>query len=141
MLIAEWGPTILLPDGNEVPDIVTRDELARRGVTLEPARVRALEGVDGDPVSVALDSGRAVPVDAFFIGAPTRLNSDLAERLGCAIDEGPLGPVIRTDANRMTSVPGVFAAGDIARAPHSVAWAASDGVTAGVAVHRTLVFG
>lgn len=141
MLIAEWGPTTLFLDGNELPDTVTRDELARRGIALERAHLRALEGAEDEAVRVALDGGRAVPIDALFISAPTRLNSDLAERLGCAIDEGPLGPVIRTDANRMTSVPGVFAAGDIARAPHSVAWAASDGVTAGIAVHRTLVFG
>jgi thioredoxin reductase len=39
-----------------------------------------------------------------------------------------------------TSVSGVFAAGDIARGAHSVTWASADGVMAGVALHRSLVF-
>lgn len=141
MLIAQWGPTTLFLDGHDMPDEATRLDLGRRGVTLEPARVLSLAGDEGEPMRLALDEGRQMHLDALFIGAPTRLNSDLAERLGCAIEDGPLGPVIRTDADKMTSVPGVYAAGDVARAPHSVTWAASDGVTAGVALHRSLVFG
>lgn len=141
MLIAEWGPTTLFLDGKNMPDAATQAELARRGVRIEPAPVRSLEGEPGILSHLALGDGRETPVDALFIAAPTRLNSDLAERLGCAIVEGPLGPLIRTDADKLTTVPGVYAAGDIARAPHSVTWAASDGVTAGVALHRSLVFG
>jgi thioredoxin reductase len=32
----------------------------------------------------------------------------------------------------------VYAAGDVARAPHSVSWAVADGVTAGVSAHQSL---
>lgn len=141
MLIAEWGPTILFLDGKEHPDEATMAALVRRGVAIEPAPVLALDSEDGSLVRLALGDGRHAALDALYIAAPTRLNSDLAEKLGCAIDDGPLGPIIRTDANRMTTVPGVYAAGDIARAPHSVTFAASDGVTAGLALHRSLVFG
>lgn len=52
-----------------------------------------------------------------------------------------MGPVIRTDTEKMTSIAGVYAAGDIARMPHSISWAVADGVTAGVSAHRALVFG
>ena len=48
---------------------------------------------------------------------------------------------IATDAEGRTSLPGLYAAGDIARAPHSVSWAVADGVTAGTSLHRALVFG
>ena len=141
MLIAEWGPTTLFLNGQAMPDTETRGELARRGVRIEPAPVLALEGEGSALRHLTQDHGRISSVDALYIAAPTRLNADLAERLGCAIDEGPVGPLIRTDANKMTTVAGVYAAGDIARAPHSVTWAASDGVTAGIALHRSLVFG
>jgi len=40
----------------------------------------------------------------------------------------------------MTTVPGVFAAGDITRSAHNATWASADGVTAGMALHRSLVF-
>lgn len=141
MLIAEWGPTTLFLDGADMPDASTCEALAGRGVTIEASPVRSLLGCDGRPLDVLLDDGRSALVGALFIAAQTRLNSDLAERLGCTVDDGPLGPIIRTDAERMTTVPGVYAAGDIARAPHTVTWAASDGVTAGLSVHRSLVFG
>ncbi|EAS49151.1 putative FAD-dependent pyridine nucleotide-disulphide oxidoreductase [Aurantimonas manganoxydans SI85-9A1] len=141
MLIAEWGPTTLFLDGSEMPDAETRDELTRRGIRIEPAPVLSLEGDARTLSHLVLGDGREVAMDALFIAAPTRLNSDLADRLGCAIDGGPFGSLIRTNADKLTSVPGIYAAGDIARAQHSVTWAASDGVTAGVALHRSLVFG
>ncbi|ALN74663.1 NAD(P)/FAD-dependent oxidoreductase [Aureimonas sp. AU20] len=141
MLISEWGPTTLFLDGGDMPDPDTRDALAQRGVAIEPRSVARLQGELGAPLDIVFEDGGHDSVAALFIAAPWRLSSDLAERLGCAVENGPLGPVIRTDDLKMTSVPGVYAAGDIARAPHSVTWAASDGVTAGVAVHRALAFG
>jgi thioredoxin reductase len=35
-------------------------------------------------------------------------------------------------------VRGVYAAGDAARAAHTVSWAVADGVTAGVSAHQSL---
>lgn len=138
-LIAEWGPTTLFLDGHDLPDASAHAALTARGITIEPAPVQALDGPHSD-LAIRLGDGRHIGLDALFIGAPTRLNSDLAERLGCAIDDGPFGPVIRTGPDKMTTVPGVYAAGDAARAPHSVAWAVSDGVTAGIFLHQSLVF-
>lgn len=140
LLIAEWGPTTLFLDGHAMPDEASHDRLAARGIAIKPTPVRALEGPGEELSSILLADGRGVDCDALFIAAPTRLNSDLAERLGCAIDQGPFGPVIRTGEDKMTTVPGVYAAGDAARAPHSVAWAVSDGVTAGIFLHQSLVF-
>lgn len=62
------------------------------------------------------------------------------EQLGCALDDGPFGPVIRTDAAKMTTVSSVYAAGDAARAPHNASWVAAEGMTAGVSLHQSLVF-
>jgi thioredoxin reductase len=140
LLIAEWGPTTLFLDGHALTDEATRDALLVRGVTIESAPVQALDGPGDGLSSILLGDERRVDLDALFIGAPTRLNSDLAERLGCAIDDGPFGPVIRTGTDKMTTMPGVYAAGDAARAPHSVAWAVSDGVTVGIFLHQSLVF-
>lgn len=139
-LVAEWGPTTFFLNGVERPDADVLASLAARGVTIEDAPVAALEGEDTSLSHVRLGDGRNVPLDALFIGAPTRLNSPIAEQLGCALGDGMSGPMITVDAFQQTTVPGVFAAGDIARAAHSVSWAVSDGVMAGVAAHRSLVF-
>ena len=114
-------------------------KLARRSVAIEPAPIVALRG-DGTALSSLLADGRAAPIDALYLAPRSRLNGSIAEQLGCALDDGPFGPVIRTDAAKLTTVPGVYAAGDAARAPHNASCRAADGVTAGVSLHQALVF-
>lgn len=109
-------------------------------MALEPVPVRALHGEGTDLSAVELEDGRMVPLDALYIGAPTRHNSTIAAELGCLMEESPAGPVVVVDGMKMTTVPGVYAAGDITRAMHTVTFAAADGVMAGVAVHAALAF-
>ncbi|GAA5663330.1 thioredoxin reductase [Brucella sp. NBRC 14130] len=140
MLISEWGPTTFFIDKGMEPDAEALAELQRRGVKIERSPVRALCGQGTELSQVELDDGRLVPVDALYIGPRNRLNSEIAGIFGCAMDELPLGRTIRTDGMKTTTVPGIFAAGDITRGAHSVAWSVADGVTAGTAAHRSLVF-
>jgi thioredoxin reductase len=140
MLIAEWGPTTLYLNGASQPDDASLAQLQKRGVAIEPAAVRALQGEGAELSAIELTDGRTSGVDALYLGPRTRLNSDMAQRLGCELDEGRFGSIIRTDDAKMTTVSGVYAAGDITRDVHNVTWASADGVTAGMAVHRSLVF-
>src|SRR3546814_5315147 len=94
-----------------------------------------------DVCSSDLRDGREHPLDALFIGPRYRFNSDLAEQLGCAIDEGQFGSTVTVDDMKATSVAGVYAAGDITRMGHTVTFACADGVTAALAIHRSLAFG
>jgi thioredoxin reductase len=139
LLIADWGPTTLYLNGAPGPDDASRTQLQGRGVAVEPARVTALHGSATQLSSIELADGRRSDADALFLRPWTRLNSDISEQLGCETEEGPNGRFIRTDSERMTTVPDVYAAGDIARASHFVTWACADGVTAGLAVHRSLI--
>lgn len=139
-LVTEWGPTTLFLNGAEV-DSESADMLAKYGVTVEPGKLKRLTGEGSALSAVEFEDGRARPVEALYVAPQSSLASPIAEQLGAAIDEGPMGPLIRTDADKMTTVPGLYAAGDIARAPHSVSWAVADGVTAGTSAHRALVFG
>jgi thioredoxin reductase len=140
MLVAEWGPTTLYLNGNPMPDDDGLAQLHTRGIALEPESVVAVHGDGGQLRAIEFVDGRTSPVDALFLAPKMRLNSTLADQLGCALEEGPPGTIVRTDEMKMTTVAGVFAAGDIARLAHSVTWASADGVMAGVAAHRSLVF-
>lgn len=139
-LIPEWGPTTFFLNGGTIEPEAAAG-LVRRGVAIEPSPVECLIGEGTALSAVRLADGRDHPLDALFIGPSYRLNSDIAERLGCAIAAGPLGPVVTVDEMRETSVPGVYAAGDITRMAHSVTFACADGATAGLAIHRAIVFG
>jgi len=59
-------------------------------------------------------------------------------QLGCKLDERGN---VWTDADKMTSVPGVFAAGDMARGQSLVVWAIREGRQAAQAVDRYLSHG
>lgn len=139
MLISEWGPTTFYLDGGEIDD-ETRAELARRSVTIEPSPVKALHGPGKSLHTIELEDGSTRPIAALYLGCPTRMNSQIAHQLGCEMEEGPMGEFIKTDGMKLTSVPGVWAAGDITRAMHNITAALGDGVGAGVGVHASLVF-
>ncbi|ARN21906.1 NAD(P)/FAD-dependent oxidoreductase [Piscinibacter gummiphilus] len=139
-LVADWGPVTLLLDGPDTLSDEDRALLRRRNVAVATGRVVALEGDAPALTAAVLDNGRRVPLEALFIGPRTVPASPLADQLGCAFDEGMAGSAIRVDEMKQTTVPGVFAAGDAARGMHNATFASADGVMAGVAAHRSLVF-
>jgi thioredoxin reductase len=139
LLLPDWSADVtLFTNGTTTPDPDQRAALAGRGVRVETRAVHALLGDAPALTGVRLQDGDVVPLDALFTASRTRMASPLAERLGCAFDDGPFGPIVRTDARKETCVPGIFCAGDAARAPHSATWAAADGATAGISAHQSL---
>jgi thioredoxin reductase len=139
-LIPEWGPTTFFLNGGTIePEIATK--LDERGVTIEPEPVDCLVGEGMSLSAIRLRNGVEQPIDALFVGPRNRFNSDIAERLGCAVEDGPLGSVVTVDEMKATSVSGVYAAGDITRMGHTITFACADGVMAALAIHRSLVFG
>jgi thioredoxin reductase len=140
MLLPDWGDTTFFTNEVITLDDDQRAALLARGVTIEPTPVVSLVGESPALSGVQLADGRVVAIGALFTVGTTRMASQLAELLGCEFDEGPIGPVIRTDEVQATTVPGVYAAGDAARAFANATLASADGVIAGVAAHRSLVF-
>ncbi len=138
LLIPEWGPTTFFTNGVFEPDEQQQKQLQARGVTLERERVA---GIAGSGATVLLQDGRSVALAGLFLAPRAIVASPLAEQLGCAFTDGPLGPIIQTDDFKETSVTGVFACGDAARVAGSLTFAIADGTMAGLAAHRSLMFG
>ena len=90
---------------------------------------------------MVLTDGRRLPFSGLFVATRTTPASDIAERLGCEIEETPMGLQIRATAAKETTIPGAYACGDVGRVPHSVSLAVGDGAWAGAQLHRSLVFG
>ena len=137
LLLPEWGSVTLLLNGAMAPTEDEERQLRERGVTLEPVPVARIAG----EATVHLQDGRKLDFAGLFTASRTEPASPLAEALGCEHEESPLGRFVKTGMMKDTTVPGVFACGDIARAAGNVALAVGDGAMAGAAVHRSLLFG
>ena len=135
-LLPEWGETTFLTNGSITLDPAQRDDLLRRGVHIEEAAISGLTG----HADVQLSDGRTLPFAGLFKATRTTPASPLAEQLGCDLTETPMGIQILTGDSKETSIPGAFACGDTARAPHSVSLAVGDGAWAGAQIHRSLVW-
>lgn len=141
MLVPDWGPTTYFTQARFEPSAEELSQLTARGVILERTPVVEFLGKSPETEAVRLSDGRIVPLAAMFLVPESRMASPLAEKLGCEFTKGPLGLTLRTSGLSQTTVPGVFAAGDIANTIHKVTLAAASGVTAGIGAHQSLVSG
>jgi thioredoxin reductase len=105
---------------------------------VDPGDVARLRADHGTVQAVVLHDGSEVACDGVLVHAPLRLRGRLHERLGLELTEHGL---VAIDALTHTSVPGVYAAGDIAVAPQQVAIALGSGHLAGVVAVRELLLG
>lgn len=142
LLVSEWGApgaTTLLLNGGPEPDPAVRPSLAARGISLEPD---LLDHVDGGQASLAVHfrDGRVTVLDGVFLTPRVRPNGAFLTELGCEMESGPMGPYLKTDSSKETTVRGVFACGDLATPLPGVAYAVADGVRAGAFCHQSLVF-
>jgi thioredoxin reductase len=136
--LADWGDVTYFPAADSDFGHAQRETLRRRRVAVDGRPVLALEGDLDGPVHLRLSDGTSVMLKAVFIASRQR-PSELAQAMGCVMDDTPHGPLIRTDVNKLTSIPDVYAAGDTARMPSNVMLAAADGVLAGAGIHAALI--
>lgn len=139
-VVADWGDVTLFTNGIPEPDEATLDLLAQRGVRLRPGVVISVDGASDAPAQVRLANGKNVEVKALFIAPELHIRGTLAQDLGCVLDDSPAGKIISTNAMKATSIAGVFAAGDNARAFGNITLSSADGVMAGLGLHQSLMF-
>ncbi|MDH6266968.1 thioredoxin reductase [Rhizobium sp. SG_E_25_P2] len=136
LMLPDWGDTTLFTNGRFTPDRQQTEALAARGTHVESTSISALEG----EAEIVLADGRRLAFAGVFTAPTTVPSSPLAEQLGCAFKDGPLGRYVDVSPMMESSVNGVFACGDLARMAGSVSIAVGDGAMAGVSTHRSLMF-
>lgn len=135
-LLPEWGTVTFFPNGLLELDEQAVRGLHDRGVAVESAPIVRIDG----HADVVLADGRRLAFAGLFTAPRNAPSTPVAERMGCAPEDSGMGTQLRTEASKETSIPGVFACGDAARAPHSISLAVGDGAWAGAQVHRSLVW-
>ncbi|HEU4457271.1 MAG TPA: NAD(P)/FAD-dependent oxidoreductase [Longimicrobium sp.] len=112
-----------------------RAKLARHGVALREEEIVRLEGAGDSLERIVFASGEPLAREGLFV-KPGQRPSPFADRLGCErLEDGSL----RLDMFCQTTVPGVYAAGDVTRRIQQVVSAAAEGAIAGVGVNRSLL--
>lgn len=114
-----------------------RGDLRTRGVTVREAGVTEYESRDGELSALHLSNGERLERRAVFMRPPLILRGDVHAQLGCALSDD--GRRVAADEMGRTSVPGVFAAGDMAFPMHAVIVAAASGTKAAAMLNHDLI--
>ena len=112
-LLRQWSDRIVyFANGLGEPPAEEMEALVRRGIRFESGMVTGLRIEDDRVTGVEVD-GRVVPVGVVFTGPTPRPRDALLRSLGAAMAEGPFGPWVDIDDDGRTSVPGVWAVGNV----------------------------
>jgi thioredoxin reductase (NADPH) len=121
--------------GDRISDTF-RTRLADAGVPVVHDEIASTEGADGRLRELYLRSGERMALEAMFSLQGATPETDVARALGVALDDS--GYVL-VDTEQKTSVPGVYAAGDLTSLhSHQVAAAVHEGAQAACAANYFL---
>jgi thioredoxin reductase len=106
-----------------------------------PVRTEAIECLEGDRDAqqvrrVVFEGGETLEVDAMFFHVAVGPGSTLPADLDCRADRDGF---LQVDSDFATTIPGVYAAGDITPGSRLTVRAAYEGVRAAIAIHRSLI--
>lgn len=139
-LYHDWTDTLtVFANGHDIPPDI-RADLARRGNPVVDSRITEIEHNESHNTTVRLDAGQSVAVDILFAHPRNKPSARLHESLGLATVDTPLGIALKVDERRETTVPGVYAAGDLANPlMASVSTASWQGVMAGIFAQQSML--
>jgi len=139
--LLSWSNRITVIAGSGAGDMTAqeRDKLAEFKIQILDRRIVALEGdLESRQLErVLFEDGNSLECDALFFNLGTELASNLHEMLGCKLDEE--SRLVWVDETQQTSIPGVYAAGDITPNSQLVVVAAAEGAMAAIHLHRSLI--
>jgi thioredoxin reductase len=90
---------------------------------------------EGKPNRVICKSKRLYDAEVIFYHLGYDIQNELAEQLGCELDEG----YIKVNTKQQTTVPNVYAAGDIDTDRHYVVLAAASGALAAISIYEQML--
>ncbi|GMB81451.1 FAD-dependent oxidoreductase [Shinella zoogloeoides] len=139
-VVADWGNVTLFTNQVPEPDEEALAVLAKRNVKLRPGRVTAIS--DGPGGMLAVETGPGIPtlVKALFVMPEARVRSTIPGDRGLRLKETPVGSILDTDDTGQTSLPGLYAAGDIALGAANISLSSANGVKTGVFLHHSLIW-
>jgi thioredoxin reductase len=135
-IVRQWADDVVFFAPAGTLTAAERSQLVARAIGIVEGTVARVLVEDDHLRGVEMDDGRVIPRAAVFVPPRFVPNNDLLLGLGCAIDDDGW-PV--KDATGLTTVPGVWVAGNLANARAQVITAAGEGSAAAIALNADLV--
>jgi thioredoxin reductase len=137
-LLRMWSANLVLcTDGDSTLSPEQRSLLQKHNVPVHEERIARFEGTGRQLERIIFASGQSIVRRGALVYLGQHLRSDLAEKLGCELNDFGL---LKVDALGTTTVPGVYAAGDITSPMQSLATAVAQAATAaGGGITRALM--
>ncbi len=139
-LFHDWTDRLtVFADGHDIaPEI--RADLARRNTPVVDGRITGVGRHGSHGAILKLDTGLDEAVDILFAHPRTKPSASLHEALGLATVNTSTGIALKTDERRETSMPGIYAAGDLANPGiPSVTTAIWQGAMAGISAQQSML--
>ena len=140
LMFSQWSSDVrFFPQGLEY---TTADlaRLAAAGIRVDPRQITRVETADDRSTLVRLGNGSAVPLDALVVPTLSRARLDGLGNLGLDITESPMGTALTADPAGHTTVPGVWAAGNVANPATQISEAAANGARVAMTLNTELIF-
>ncbi len=142
LLVRGWtADLVVLTDGPDGIDAEAAAALAAAGIAVDEREVAAVQARDGRLAAVVFADGTSMARSGLVVTTTLERRSRLAEQLGAACHSG--GPVVTDpiDVDKLgrTTVPGLFAAGDVCTQTPQVANAIATGSVAATAMVESLL--
>jgi thioredoxin reductase len=132
-----WTSDLLLcTDGSSDWSRQDQKRLDQWGVPVFSERIARLEGSDGQLEQIVFADGQVVPRRALFFHTGQGQRSDLATRLGCRVNSKGS---VKCNEDGLTTVPGVYVAGDASHDVQLAVIAAAEGAKAAFAINKALL--
>ena len=136
-LLRQWSDDVVFFAHSQRVTANEQAALDARGIPVIEGLVARLSIVDDRLHAVELTDGRVVPRAAVFMRPTLHAHRDgLIESLGCDVDHGGF---VRVDASGQTSVPEIWAVGNVVDPRAQVITAAGQGSAAAIAINAHLV--
>ena len=135
-IVRQWSQDVVYFTASGTLTDTERSEFAARAVGVVEGDIAQVVIDDDRLTGVEMTDGRLVSREVLFVPPRFVPNSSLLADLGCALD-GDGWPA--HDSLGATSVPGIWAAGNVANPRAQVITAASEGSTAAMAINAALV--
>lgn len=135
--LLDWAASVtLVTDGRRFPgDEEQREALASYGVRVFEDVAERFVGTRGSLTGVTLRGGEELPCEMAFFSVAHKPRNALARMLGA--DTTPEGCVV-VDADNQTTVPGLYACGDLTPGMQLIQVAAAKGAVAGINAAQSL---